>query len=227
MIGKEIDEERLCEIFFELEEKGAHNINLVTATHFIPSIKIAIEMAKNKGIKIPFVYNTSGYEKVDSLKMLEGLIDIYLPDFKYIDSERAKKYSRAEKYPTIVKVAIEEMVRQCRTPQFNQDGTMKKGVIVRHLVLPEGVEDSKSVINYLYQTYKDDIYISIMNQYTPVLKSLDFPELHRKVTEKEYDQVIDFAIEIGVENGFLQDKGTVSESFIPKWTLKGVKKKEA
>ena len=171
------------------------------------------------------MYNCGGYENVDTLKMLDGYIDIYLPDFKYADSVLAKKYSKAEDYPIHAKRAIDEMVRQAGGCEFDENGMMKRGIIVRHLVLPSYTDNSKRVIKYLYNTYGDDIYMSIMNQYTPLESVLKYPEINRKVTESEYDEVLDFAVEIGVENAFVQEGGTVSESFIPLFDGEGVVKK--
>ncbi len=219
--GKEIDSDRLCKIFFELRELGAHNINLVSPTPYISEIASAIKLAKKEDFDLPFVYNSSGYELVESLKRLDGLIDIYLPDFKYKSPTLAKKYSNAEDYPEHASLAIAEMVRQQPTPKL-VGGMMKKGVIVRHLVLPSQVDDSKAVIGYLYKTFGDSIYISIMSQYTPVGELEDFPELRRTVSEAEYDEVVDFAIDIGVSNGFIQDGSAAAESFIPVFDGRGI-----
>lgn len=216
-VGQEYSVEELATEMIKLQELGAHNINLVTPTHYTLQIVLAVRMAKEKGLTIPIVYNTSGYEKVESLQLLAGLVDIYMPDFKYISSELAKKYSRADDYPQRAKEAIEEMVRQVGEAVFDDEGMMKKGVLIRHLVLPGMVEQSKDVIRYLYETYKDKIFISIMNQYTPFGDLENFPELKRSLTEEEYEQVVDYAIELGVENGFIQEGGTASESFIPEF----------
>ena len=221
--GFEITSDRLAEIFLELQNKGANNINLVTPTHYVPHIIKALDAVK--GLDIPIVYNCGGYESVDTLKMLDGYIDIYLPDFKYADSVLAKKYSKAENYPIHAKRAIDEMVRQVGGCEFDENGMMKRGIIIRHLVLPSYTDNSKRVIEYLYNTYGDDIYMSIMNQYTPLEIVLKYPEINRKVTESEYDEVLDFAVEIGVENAFVQEGGTVSESFIPLFDGEGVVKK--
>ena len=221
--GKEISVERLAEIFIELQGKGANNINLVTPTHFIDGIVKALNLSHKMGLKLPIVYNTSSYEKVESLKKLDGIVDIYLPDFKYMDSALSARYSNAENYSEVAKKAIAEMVRQVGGPQFDEKtDLMTKGVIVRHLVLPGQTADSKKIIKYLYDTYGDDIFISIMRQYTPFGKLEDYPEINRKITDEEYDEVVDFAVDIGVENGFLQDEEAASESFIPKFNLKGV-----
>ena len=220
--GKEITVERLAEIFLELQEQKANNINLVTATHYVPQVVEALKMAKEKGLYIPVVYNCGGYETVETLKLLEGLVDIYLPDFKYVDSERAKRYSRAEDYPEVAKAALAEMVRQQPEAEFDERGIMTKGVIVRHLMLPGGIKDSKAVVNYLYETYGDQIYISLMNQYTPLPHVADYPEIDRKLKKFEYDRLVDYAISLGVENGFIQEGETAKESFIPAFTNEGV-----
>ena len=223
-VGKAVDVSRLSEIFLELQEKGAANINLVTPTHFVPQIICALKIAKAEGLKLPVVYNTSGYEKVDTLKMLEGYVDIYLPDFKYLDREHAKRYSKAEDYPDVVKTAIAEMVRQTGAPEFDDQGMMKKGVIVRHLLLPGCLKDAKRIVEYLYDTYGNDIYMSLMNQYTP-LETLDcdmFPELSKKVSERSYERFVDYAIGLGVEKAFIQEGETADESYIPAFTLEGV-----
>ncbi len=223
--GKEISVDRLAEIFFELKEKGANNINLVTPDHFIPQIIEAIDIAKKDGFDLPFVYNCSGYEEVESLKLLEGYIDIYLPDFKYMSSELAAKYSNAPDYPETAKKALAEMVRQTGGDKmwFDDNDIMQKGVIVRYLQLPGCMADAKAVIEYLSKTYGNAIYISIMNQYTPMEGiGKKFPELDRKLTEEEYDELVDYAISIGVENGFIQEGETASESFIPPFTNEGV-----
>ncbi|MBQ4515291.1 MAG: radical SAM protein [Clostridia bacterium] len=220
--GKKISVERLCEIFFELKEKGAHNINLVTPTHFALHIIKAIKLAKTKGLNLPIVYNTSGYESVSTLKMLDGLIDVYLPDFKYLSSDIAKEFSFAEDYPEIAKTAIAEMYRQTGKFEVSDDGMIKKGVIVRHLVLPGYVDESKKVIKYLYDNFSDNIFISIMNQYTPMPAMKNHPNLHRKLTTFEYEKVIDYALSLGVENAFIQDKNTAKESFIPDFNCEGI-----
>ena len=221
--GKIISVERLSEIFLELQNKGAHNINLVTPTHFVPQIKSALIAAKNNGLIIPIVYNTGSYENVETLRMLDGLVDVFLPDLKYYSSELSKKYSQAENYFEVATKAIAEMVRQVGTPQFDEDGIMTKGVIVRHLLLPGNIEDSKRVVKYLYDTYGDDIFISIMNQYTPMKGIGDkYPELSEVVSFDEYDELTDYAIDIGVENGFIQEGETAKDSFIPDFDMEGI-----
>ncbi len=223
---REISEDKLSDIFLELESKGANNINLVTGVHFIPHIRHAIEIAKSMGLKVPVLYNSSGYESVESLKSLEGLIDIYLPDFKYIREKTARLYSKAADYPDVAKAAIAEMVRQQPSPVFLENGMLKSGVVVRHLVMPGGVNEANEILDYLYGTYKDNIYISIMNQYTPFPEFLPedsaYDLLRRKVTKREYERVINHAFELGIENGFTQDGKAVSESFVPSFKCEGV-----
>lgn len=220
--GKKITLEHLVELFFQLQEQGANNINLVTAGHFLPQVAVALEMAKEQGLHIPVVYNSSGYEKAKTLKMLDGLVDIYLPDFKYMDAVLAKKYSHAQDYPEIAKEALSEMVRQVGEAEFDSRGMMKKGVIVRQLLLPGHVKDAKNVLKYLYETYGDRIYISMMNQYMPMPAMKDDPQLSRKVTDREYERLIDYAISLGLKNGFMQEGETAKESFIPEFDGEGV-----
>lgn len=216
--GHTISIEELADIFLDLQSQGANNINLVTPTHFVPQIIQALDISREKGLNLPIVYNTGSYDTVETIRMLKGYVDVYLPDFKYMDGEIAKKYSNAPDYPKAAKAAIEEMVSQVGEPRFcDKSAVMKRGVIVRHLVLPGQTKDSKKVIEYLYNTYGDKIYISIMNQYTPMSQVKNIPELNRKLTENEYDEVVDYAIEIGVENGFIQEGETASESFIPEF----------
>ena len=230
--GTRITRERLAEIFLELQEKQAANINLVTPTHYTPEIVWAIERARQQGLSIPVVYNCSGYEKVSVLKTLEGLVDIYLTDFKYMEPEAAARYSKAPDYPEAAKAALEEMVRQMeearlvdgRTElaEFDGDGMMKKGIIVRHLLLPNHLKNAKAVVKYVYESYKGQIYLSLMNQYTPLPQVEKFPEINRKVTKREYERLIDYAVSLGVENGFIQEGETAEESFIPEFDGEGL-----
>lgn len=223
--GKVITVERLAEIFLELQQKGANNINLVTAGHFAPQVISALQSAKKQGLTIPIVYNTSSYENVDTIKRLEGLVDIYLPDFKYMDETLSQKYSHAPDYSRVAKAAIAEMVRQTGPAVFcggDEEGLMERGTIVRHLLLPGCTEDSKKIICYLYETYGNHIYISIMNQFTPLEGLEKYPELNRKVTESEYEEVVDYAISLGVECGFIQEGETAEESFIPEFNGEGL-----
>lgn len=213
--GEEITVERLSDICLELQNMHAENINLVTPTHYIPLIRDGLILAKKKGLTIPIVYNTSCYEKKESLRLLEGLIDIYLPDFKYYDNALGK-YSKVKDYFEVADSALEEMYRQVGKPIY-ENNILKRGVIVRHLVLPSHVEDSKKVITCLYNKYKDNIIISIMNQYT-VTRKLKYKELNNKVSKKDYDSLIDYAYDLGIRNCFVQDEESQNESFIPAFT---------
>ena len=218
--GKEITTERLAEIFLELQEQGAHNVNLVTPTQYALQIISAAKLARRAGLRIPFVYNCGGYESVWALKMLEETVDVYLTDFKYMGSEPAKKYSHAQDYAGYAKTALAEMVRQAGRAVFGANGILQKGVIVRHLMLPGQLRDSKAIVEYLYRAYGDDIYISLMNQYTPMPGVPE--ELRHKVKNEEYEELIDFAVDLGIENGFVQEGNTADESFIPPFDLTGV-----
>ena len=221
--GKIISIERLSEIFMELQAKGAANINLVTAGHFIPHICLALDRAKANGLSVPVVYNTSSYEETSSLRLLEGLIDIYLPDMKYFSTELSAKYSHAPNYFSKASAAISEMLRQVGKPIFDTaTGLLKKGVIVRHLVLPGQEKDSKNVLRYLHESYRNDIYVSIMNQYTPIKHVAAYPELNRRITDEEYNRILDFADKIGIEQGFQQEGETATESFIPEFDNEGI-----
>jgi len=221
--GKAITIQRLAEIFLELQEKGAANINLVTPTHYVPQIRDALLLAKKNGLLLPIVYNTGGYESVEVLQLLEGLVDIYLPDLKYYSAELSSAYSHAEDYFQVATAAIAEMYRQVGAPIFDKgNGMMKRGMIVRHLVLPGQTKDSKKVLRYLYETFGDHIYISIMNQYTPLPHVAHIPALNRRVTAAEYDRVVNFALRLGIPNAFIQEGETAEESFIPPFDMEGV-----
>ena len=219
--GKEITNKRLGEIFLELQERGAHNINLVTPTHYVPQIKKVLTKLKGNELKIPVVYNTSSYENVETIKMMDGLVDIYLADFKYYDNEIAMNYSNCKNYFEVAANAIDEMYRQVGSPIFEND-LMKKGLIVRLLILPGHKEDAKKIIEYVYNKYKDSVFISIMNQYTPVTKSLVYPNLNWTVTDNEYCDVINYACDLGVTNAFVQEGETADESFIPEFDCSNV-----
>ena len=220
--GKEISVDRLAEIFIELQQKNAHNINLVTPTHYTPQIIGAVKTARENGLSIPVVYNTSGYEKAENIKSLEGIVDVFLPDFKYISSDTAQHYSCCADYPQMAKAAIRQMVKQTGPCVFDDEGVVQKGVIVRVLVLPGQTEEAKSIIEYLYNTYGDTVFISIMSQYTPCTNLENYPEINRTLTQQEYDEVVDFAVELGLENGFVQEGESAAESFIPPFNLEGV-----
>lgn len=222
-VGRTLSVERLAEIFLRLQAEHAANINLVTPGHFIPQICLALEKARDAGLSIPVVYNTSGYEKVSSLRLLDGLVDIYLPDLKYFSPEIGAKYSHAGDYFETASAAIAEMFRQTGTPVFdNASGLMKRGVIVRHLLLPGQSADSKKILRYLHNTYHNDIYVSIMNQYTPLPHAAAFPELGRPLTSGEYEKILTFADRIGIEKGYLQESGTAEECFIPEFDGRGL-----
>lgn len=218
LIGKEISVEDLANICINLEKQGANNINLVTPTPHIPLIIEGIKLARKKGLSIPIVYNTSGYETVETIKMLDGIVDIYLPDMKYYDEEYAIKYSHAKDYFKYASLALEEMYKQVGNPVFNKNGIMQKGIIVRHLMLPGLLDDSKKILKYLYDTYKDNIYISIMNQYTPLKEFKNYANLNNKVSNEEYDQLIDYALDLGIKKAFMQEGETQNESFIPNFS---------
>lgn len=220
--GKVISKERLSDIFMELAGKGANNINLVTPGQYIPDIVWAVNDAKSRGMKLPIIYNTSGYENVTELKLLEGIVDVYLPDFKYMDSTLSARYSRAKDYPSVAKQALSEMVRQ--QPDVVIDdatGLIQKGVIVRQLLLTGHVNDAKAVLKYLYDTYHDHVYISMMSQFTPIALK-DYPEINRTVTKREYERLVNYALEIGITNAFIQEGDVAKDSFIPAFDCEGV-----
>ena len=220
--GKVISKERLSDIFIELADKGANNINLVTPGQYIPDIVWAVNDARSRGMKLPIIYNTSGYENMTELKLLEGIVDVYLPDFKYMDSTLSARYSRAKDYPSVAKQALSEMVRQ--QPDVVIDdatGLIQKGVIVRQLLLPGHVNDAKAVLKYLYDTYRDHVYISMMSQFTPIALE-DYPEINRTVTKREYERLVNYALEIGITNAFIQEGDVAKDSFIPAFDCEGV-----
>lgn len=220
--GKVISKERLSDIFIELVDKGANNINLVTPGQYIPDIVWAVNDAKSRGMKLPIIYNTSGYENVTELKLLEGIVDVYLPDFKYMDSTLSARYSRAKDYPSVAKQALSEMVRQQPDVVIdNATGLIQKGVIVRQLLLPGHVNDAKAVLKYLYDTYHDHVYISMMSQFTPIALK-DYPEINRTVTRREYERLVDYALKIGITNAFIQEGDVAKDSFIPAFDCEGV-----
>lgn len=220
--GKVISKERLSDIFMELADKGANNINLVTPGQYIPDIVWAVNDAKSRGMKLPIIYNTSGYENVTELKLLEGIVDVYLPDFKYMDSTLSARYSRAKDYPSVAKQALSEMVRQQLDVVIDDaTGLIQKGVIVRQLLLPGHVNDAKAVLKYLYDTYHDHVYISMMSQFTPIALK-DYPEINRTVTRREYERLVDYALEIGITNAFIQEGDVAKDSFIPAFDCEGV-----
>lgn len=220
--GKTIEIEELSDIFLGLQKDGAHNINLVTPTHFILHIVKALETAKAKGLYIPVIYNTSGYEKVESLKKLKGLVDVFLPDIKYFSSTLSRKYSSAVDYFTYAAQAIKFMINNWGYPYFDKSGMLIKGVLIRHLILPGCTRDSKKILKWVYDNFGTDAYISLMSQYTPMHLSATCPEINRKLTQKEYDEVVDYFFQIGLENGFVQENSSADEKYKPDFDLKGL-----
>ncbi len=221
-VGKEITIERLAEIYLELAAKGANNINLVTPMHYAPQITAALDIARKNGLTLPIVWNTGGWERRESIAAVRDYADIWLSDFKYFDSSLGESLSKAPNYFSVAAAALDQMVKQTCEPVFDENDMMRRGVIVRHLMLPGHLDDTKNVLRFLYENYGDSIWISIMNQYTPMCSDPRFPELSRTVSDEEYNEAIDFACELGIENAFVQEGGTVGESFIPPFDLSGV-----
>ena len=222
--GIEVSVERLSEIFLELQEKGANNINLVTPTHYVPQIIEALTIARKNNLIIPILYNTNSYDSIETIKLLNGYIDVYLPDFKYFNDKYAIKYSNVNNYASNAIKVIDEMINQVGKPEFDSKGNIIKGVIVRHLMLPGLLFDSKKVLDLIYNRYCDNIYISLMNQYIPMFKAFNYPEINKYLNPKHYDSLINYAIELGITNGFIQEEGTNTSDFIPSFNLEGVKK---
>ena len=215
--GREITVEELADIFILQQEKGVENINLVTPTSYVPQIIEALKIAKKKGLKIPIVYNTNGYEKIETLKMLEGYIDIYLPDLKYYYDKLGKKYSGVNNYFEIATKAIKEMYRQVGAPTLNEKGIMEKGLMVRHLVLPNEIKNSKKVLKWLKDSLDNNVFVSIMAQYFPTYKAKNIENLNRKLTKEEYEEIENYIYELDFENGYMQDLGDREEEYVPKW----------
>ncbi len=220
--GKEITAQRLAEIFIEQQNRDVHNINLVSAGHFLPAVKKALILAKENDLTIPVVYNSSGYEKAEALKELDGLIDVYLPDIKYFSSELSKKYSQAENYFEVASKAVEEMYRQVGKYEFDENGIMTKGVIIRHLVLPSCRKDSKEILKFIKEKFGDNVYISLLSQYTPMYRAKEFKEINRRITTFEYEDVIDYFFEIGLKNGYMQKRTSATSAYTPIFDLKGI-----
>ena len=220
--GKTVSINRLSEIFLEQQEKGAHNINLVTPTHYVPQIIEALKLSKSKGLNIPILYNSNGYENIDTIKALRGFIDVYLPDLKYYKDKYAIKYSKAPNYFNTAGEVIAEMVSQVGEARFDDDGIIQKGVIIRHLMLPGLLFDSKKVIDFIYSTFKDSVYISLMNQYTPMHEAIKYPEISKPLNPNHYDALIDYCGNLGITKGFIQESGTSSTAFVPDFDLSGV-----
>ena len=220
--GKEVSIERLSEIFLELQEKGANNINLVTPTHYVPQIIKAIDISRKKGLNLPILYNTNSYDSLETIQSLNGYIDVYLPDFKYFNDKYAFKYSGAKNYAENAVKVIDEMLKQTGAPKFDEQGRIIKGVIVRHLMLPGLLFDSKKVIDLLYNRYGDNIFISIMNQYVPMFNASEYPEINKSLNPKHYESLVNYAAELGVKNGFIQEEGANTDSYTPDFNLEGV-----
>lgn len=216
--GKEITIEELAEIFIKQQEKDVENINLVTPTSYVPQIIEAIKIARNKGLKLPIVYNTNGYEKVETLKMLEGYVDIYLPDFKYSDNELAKRLSKVDNYFEIATQALTEMYRQTGKAVFDDRGIMQKGMIIRHLVLPNHILNSRKVLKWINENMHD-VYVSVMAQYFPTYKAKDIEDINRKLTKEEYEQIENYLYRLDLENGYIQELGEHEEEYVPKWDI--------
>lgn len=220
--GKTISTERLSEIMLEQQARGVHNINLVTATHFIPSIIKAVQKAKNNGLKIPIVYNTGGYEKVESIKMLEGTVDIYLPDIKYFSSELSLKYSGASDYFDYASEAVLEMYRQTGNNIYDDNGIMKSGVIIRHMIMPSHREDSYKVLDWIRDNIGTEACVSLLSQYTPAYNAEKYKEINRKLMSLEYTRVIEHFFDIGLKNGFMQEKSSAESKYTPIFDLSGL-----
>lgn len=217
--GKEISIERLAEIFIEQQNRGATNVELVTPTHYVPQICATIDIAKNFGLKIPVVYNSNAYENVETLNLLKNRVDVFLPDLKYFSDELAKTYSNAPNYFEVATVAIKKMFELVGENKFNSSGLMIRGVIVRHLILPNARHDSMKILDWLYKTFGDKIFLSLMNQYTPVFRAGEYKKISRRLTSFEYKSVVNHAVELGIKNCFVQTQGAVGENFIPNFNL--------
>lgn len=220
--GKEITVEQLAKIFLSQQEKKVNNINLVTPSMYVYQIIEAIKIAKANGLNIPIIYNTNGYEKVETLKLLEGYIDIYLPDLKYYSNELAIKYSNADNYFEIATKAIKEMIKQVGTPIFNEEGIIQKGVIIRHLVLPNHIQNSKHILKWIEQNLPKDIYVSVMAQYFPTYRAKEDKLLNRKLNKKEYTQIENYLYTLNLKNGYIQELGEHEEEYVPNFS-KGLK----
>ena len=215
--GKEITIEELANVMIKQQERNVQNINLVTPTSYALHIIEAIKIARKKGLKIPIVYNTNGYESVETLKLLEGYVDIYLPDLKYYYDDLAKKYSKVDNYFEIATKAIQEMYRQVGTPVLDENGVMKKGLMIRHLILPNEVQNSKKVLKWVKENIDSNVYVSIMAQYFPTYKAKEIPEIARKITKEEYEKVENYLYELDLENGYIQELGEHEEEYVPTW----------
>lgn len=220
--GKEITPKHLGEIFLSLQEQGAHNIDLITATQFLPLILPALDLVKHK-LHIPVVYNCGGYEKKETLALLKDYIDIYLPDLKYYSSVLSKRYSKAENYFEVASLAILSMIEQTGGLEYDQHGILQKGVIIRHMVLPGCKDDSIQLLHWMKDTLPEGNYLlSLLSQYTPFYKSCEYPEINRRITTYEYNKVLDTAIALGLTDGFMQEKSSAKEEYTPPFDLEGI-----
>ena len=217
--GKEFEINELADIMIKEQEKGVENINLVTPTSYIIQIAESIKIAKGKGLKIPIVYNTNSYENIESLKLLDGLVDIYLPDLKYYYNKLGKRYSNVENYFEIATNAILEMYRQVGNVQIDSNGILQKGVVIRHLVLPNHIENSKKVLKWIKENLDNKVFVSIMAQYFPTYKAKNIEKINRKLTKKEYQEIIEYVDSIGLDNGYVQELGEHEEKYVPKWNI--------
>ena len=217
--GKEITVDELADIFIKQQEKGAHNINLVTPTMYVIQIIEAIKIAKSKGLNIPIIYNTNSYENVDTIKMLKGYIDVYLPDLKYYSNDLCKKYSKVNNYFEYASKAIKEMCNQVGAPEFDEDGMIKKGVIIRHLILPNYIQNTKNILKWIKENIPENVYVSIMSQYFPCYKAVDDNKINRKINRKEYRSIEDYIYMIDLKNGYMQDfvEGENEEKYVPEF----------
>ncbi len=223
LYGKSVGTKRLVEIFYELKEQGAANINLVTGDIYIPALAEAIGCAKRQGFSLPFVFNSSAYLEAEALRILEGLIDVYLPDMKFYSEKRAARYCRAADYPKKARAAIKEMFRQTGECSFDEKGMIKKGLILRHLLLPGGLLEAKLILKEAYREYGDSVYFSLLNQYTPLQGRLSaFPELMGRVPSREYDELVEYALSLGIHNAWMQEEESRGEGFIPDFDMRGV-----
>lgn len=217
--GKIIEIEELADEFLKLQQKGANNINLVTGCIYVPQIVESLKIAKNKGLIIPVIYNSSGYEKVETIKMMEGYIDIYLPDLKYYYDDLAKDLSGIHHYFEIATNAIKEMYRQVSNPQFDENGMIQKGLIIRHLVLPNHLQNTKQVLKWIKKNLGNKIYVSVMAQYFPEYKALETNDINRKLTKEEYHEIENYIFKIDLKNGYIQELEENEQKYVPKWNI--------
>ena len=216
--GKEIEIEDLAKIFLEQQKRNLENINLVTPTSYVSQIIEAIKIARKEGFNLPIVYNTNGYEKVETIKKLDGYVDIYLPDLKYAENELAKKYSNIDNYFEVATTAIKEMYRQVGQPVLDEKGVMKKGLMIRHLILPNNIENSKHILKWIKENIDEEVYVSVMTQYFPTYKANEYKEINRKISKEEYDEIENYIYKLGIENGYMQDYPEENEEqYVPKW----------